>query len=203
MLICTDTFDRPLRLTDHLNLLATKPAPRKAFTASSLAAFIAAQGARIQAVAERIARVVSHTAGNSRPVLFLTGAKARPAGEDATVFAWMSAQFPGLQRVEATSMSEWLQTIATASCLVSGRFHHTIAAAMLGTPLIVLPSNTPKVSAVCDMLDLAPPLAGDGPQLDDLVAAGLQLALAGGAPVVPAATRESIRQLATNNFTGL
>jgi polysaccharide pyruvyl transferase WcaK-like protein len=156
-----------------------------------------------QETAERIARVVSHTAGNSRPVLFLTGAKARPAGEDATVFAWMSAQFPGLQRVEATSMSEWLQTIATASCLVSGRFHHTIAAAMLGTPLIVLPSNTPKVSAVCDMLDLAPPLAGDGPQLDDLVAAGLQLALDGSAPVVPPATCESIRQLATNNFAGL
>ena len=153
--------------------------------------------------AERIARVVSRVVGQSRPVLFLTGAKARPAGEDATVFAWMSAQFPGLRRLEATSMSEWLQTIASASCLVSGRFHHTIAAAMLETPLIVLPSNTPKVSAVCEMLGLPPPLAGDGPHLDDLVAAGLQLALDGGAPVVTATTREHVRQLAANNFTGL
>ncbi|HTZ20569.1 MAG TPA: hypothetical protein VMC06_06780, partial [Opitutaceae bacterium] len=91
----------------------------------------------------------------------------------------------------------------TASCLVSGRFHHTIAAAMLETPLLVLPSNTPKVSAACAMLGLAPPLAGEGPPLEEQIAAGLQLAWTGGAPRVTAATRESIRQLAMHNFTGL
>ena len=48
------------------------------------------------------------------------------------------------------TMSEWLDTIRSATLLVSGRFHYTIASCMLDTPCIVLDSNTPKNRAVCE-----------------------------------------------------
>jgi polysaccharide pyruvyl transferase WcaK-like protein len=35
-------------------------------------------------------------------------------------------------------MEIWLDTIASASLVVSGRFHHTIAAAVLGIPFIII-----------------------------------------------------------------
>ncbi len=46
----------------------------------------------------------------------------------------------------------WLRAIDDAALLVSGRFHHTIAAAFLDTPFIVMESNTPKISGLLDAL---------------------------------------------------
>ena len=46
-----------------------------------------------------------------------------------------------------------------ARLLVSGRFHHSIAAAALGTPFVVFNSNTPKIDGLMALLGHEPPLA--------------------------------------------
>jgi polysaccharide pyruvyl transferase WcaK-like protein len=55
--------------------------------------------------------------------------------------------------VNATSELEWLRTIASAELLVSGRFHHSIAAAFLDTPFIIMESNTPKIAGLMQRLE--------------------------------------------------
>ncbi len=64
----------------------------------------------------------------------------------------------GWQVVEATSLREWLTCIAQAQLLVSGRFHHTIAAAFLGVPCVLLESNTLKNLALAESLKIEPPI---------------------------------------------
>lgn len=85
-------------------------------------------------------------------VRVLSGAKSAQA-QDEKKFIELLTQFcPTITEVRANSMDSWLKTIAHANVLVSGRFHHTIAALTLGTPCAVLPSNTPKISAMLDTI---------------------------------------------------
>lgn len=53
----------------------------------------------------------------------------------------------------AKSLEDWLRCIEGSSLLISGRFHHSIAAACLGTNFIAFNSNTPKVEGLCMLLD--------------------------------------------------
>ena len=46
--------------------------------------------------------------------------------------------------------------IGSAACLISARFHHSLAAIAQQTPVIAFPSNTPKVEATVEMLGLEP-----------------------------------------------
>ena len=48
---------------------------------------------------------------------------------------------------------------------MSGRFHHSIAAAYLGTPFVLCASNTPKNNALLEELGLSKPLSYDEPEL--------------------------------------
>ncbi|MEO1575723.1 MAG: polysaccharide pyruvyl transferase family protein, partial [Pseudomonadota bacterium] len=83
------------------------------------------------------------------------GANAFPAvDESAFVNALWSACAEPLDLVLATSESDWLNQIANASLVVSARFHHSIAAAFLGTPFLVSQSNTPKIGGLLDRLSL-------------------------------------------------
>ena len=54
--------------------------------------------------------------------------------------------------ITADSLDDWLGYIEEASLVVSGRFHHSIAAASLKTNFIVLNSNTPKIEGLCQVL---------------------------------------------------
>lgn len=54
----------------------------------------------------------------------------------------------------AQSLDDWLHCIEESSLLISGRFHHSIAAACLGTSFIAFNSNTPKVEGLCMLLDV-------------------------------------------------
>jgi polysaccharide pyruvyl transferase WcaK-like protein len=155
-----------------------------------------------QAAARIMAGVARHAA-TGRRVLFLTGAKGSPAGEDATIYHWMATRMPALEWVNSRNMAEWLLAISSASCLVSGRFHHTIAAATLGTPVIVFPSNTPKVPAMCSMFGLSPPIPYDDPDLTGRVAEGVHEALQGRAGLVSREKMDEILAAGARNFEGL
>jgi len=85
---------------------------------------------------------------------FLTGAKAFVNTEDARIYEEMKRHCPALECVNALSMADWLNTLQNAACLVSARYHHTLAAASLGLPCVVFPSNTSKTNASLAMLGL-------------------------------------------------
>lgn len=155
-----------------------------------------AQAAQIAAAVGRITPDHRH--------LFISGAKAYPAREDALIYTQMRAVLPSLELRNAASLEEWATVIAEAECLVSARFHHTIAAAALGTPIVLCPSNTPKTTGLCTMLKLPPPcVAAADSELRPVVQESLEEALAGKSRTVTAQTQAEILGLAAHNFTGL
>jgi polysaccharide pyruvyl transferase WcaK-like protein len=112
-----------------------------------------------------------------RPVV-ITGAQADPAEEDSRfVTDLRSLDAHDWNYVEAKSLEEWLSAIGTADLLVSGRFHHTLAAFAMGTPFVMLNSNTPKMSALAAMLGTPEPIRYVDPNLESLLATRSQAAL--------------------------
>ena len=86
----------------------------------------------------------------------LLGSRAYMSAEDIA-FAERFANTPNtLNVVFAESENEWLQQIARSKLLVSGRFHHSVAATCLQTPFLLFNSNTPKNKALADRLDEYP-----------------------------------------------
>ena len=98
-------------------------------------------------------RVVTAVAGGQCSYLF--GANSFPAKDDIFVIQQLQKLLPnGVKLLHARSEVEWLSIISSADLLVSGRFHHSIAAACLGTPFVVMDSNTPKISGLMQQLEL-------------------------------------------------
>jgi hypothetical protein len=153
--------------------------------------------------AARVAAAVRPHLETGRRAFFLAGAKGFPAPEDARIHEWMRAGLPELEWLETRTMGAWLEAIGSASCLVSGRYHHSLAAATLGTPFVAFPSNTPKVDATCAFLELPPPIAYDDPAFIPKVTEGVAAALAGRAPQLSPAARQRMLDGAEANFAGL
>ncbi|MGV6852872.1 MAG: tetratricopeptide repeat protein [bacterium] len=102
-----------------------------------------------------IAELILWFSSQGYQVKILIGAAAFLSNDDQEFVKLISQQCKGhYQLLNATSENEWLREIGTASLLISGRFHHSIAAACLRTPLIMMESNTPKNNAIADMLNI-------------------------------------------------
>lgn len=85
----------------------------------------------------------------------LVGASAYLASDDVIFVSELQKHVAGQYTlVAATSESAWLDTLNGAAALISGRFHHSIAAACLGTPLLVASSNTFKIEGLLARLNL-------------------------------------------------
>ena len=93
-------------------------------------------------------------------VKILTGAKANPAPDETKFMGWMQPYINelGWQEINATSLIEWYQCIANSRLIISGRFHHSIAAFFQNTPLILMASNTPKNRALTETFNIYPPI---------------------------------------------
>jgi len=112
-----------------------------------------------------------------QPVV-VTGAQANPAADDARFLAALRDVEAGdWTYVEAGSLEEWLSTIGSAALLVSGRFHHTLAAFAMRTPFVMLNSNTPKMPALAQMLGAPEPILYRDPDLSGLLADRAERAL--------------------------
>ena len=131
--------------------------------------------------AEGLGAIVSYLHGmmaqGYTPVA-LSGAAAEPAVDELMFVKMLSAQLPELTHVVAQTMTEWLQYLQSAAILVSGRFHYTIAAAAMGTPCVVFDANTPKNIALSEDVGLPPPLSYTAPNLENILHARTQAALA-------------------------
>lgn len=106
-----------------------------------------------------------------RPAV-LTGAQAEPAADEAAFAEALRGHDTGdWTYLDAKSLEEWLSTIGSAALLVSGRFHHSLAAFALRTPFVMLHSNTRKMNALAAMLGTPEPLKYDDPDLGVLLEA--------------------------------
>jgi len=154
-----------------------------------------------QLQAQNFGRLLANFQTPSVRLVFLTGAKASVNLEDGRVYQEMLAQCPDLNLVTAPTMREWLDVIRHSACMVSARYHHTLAAVSLGVPTLVFPSNTPKIDASMAMLCMNHVLNIDHDldQVGELIQHALQQQLA---PVPPEHVR-SILDLCANNFVGL
>lgn len=136
-------------------------------------------------------------------VKILVGANAYPAADDASFVKALLPRLSGdCELVHARTETAWLQTIAEARLLISGRFHHSIAAATLGTPLLIGESNTGKLDGLVEVLGLAPEQVRFGPglPLPEQCAAMLDRPEVG---LVVREQRSALLALARNNFLGL
>lgn len=132
----------------------------------------------------------------------LTGAKASPALDDKMFIQALKQALPeGWVHVDAPTMAAWLEAIQSASLVVSGRFHYTIAACMLNTPCIVLDSNTPKNRAICEEAGMPAPLPYDSEGLEAALHERTRDAL--GKPPISSAIRDEWLSRAEKNFLGL
>lgn len=149
-------------------------------------------------------RLIELAHDQREPISVLIGAQANPARDDlAFVAALRQAEPAGWALIEAQSPGAWLDTIGGARLLVSGRFHHSLAALCLGTPFVALESNTPKLHAVTTMLELPAPLAYSSPTLTDEVVAAAEARLATYAPPVSRDVIERLVGMARLNVAGL
>jgi len=119
-----------------------------------------------QETIELYGRLIAALKEEGVTVEVLTGAAAYPAADDNNFIRLLSAHCPaGWRIVNARSLLEWLRCIGEAQLLISGRFHHTIAAVCMGTPFITFESNTPKISGIFELLGQPPPLSFNSPDL--------------------------------------
>ena len=145
-LTVTESFDcLPLFVRDHAELL--RPDRTRSVVIAGSAAWGATSAAH--AIGEFICKL--HASGVQPTVLI--GADAHLAADDVQ-FAEILQRVAGgrFQLLNATSELEWLRAIASARLLISGRFHHSIAAACVNTPFLLLESNTPKIAGLLQRL---------------------------------------------------
>jgi polysaccharide pyruvyl transferase WcaK-like protein len=127
----------------------------------------------------------------------LVGAKEFPAADDKDLIEKLFTS--GLIDCgvhHALSLNEWLERIESAEVFISGRFHHTIAAAYLGTPFILLNSNTPKNYALAREFNVDLPEPFDDPA----VAMRLQRLFDRGGSKVSEEILERLLGLSERNF---
>ncbi|MDA0831739.1 MAG: polysaccharide pyruvyl transferase family protein [Planctomycetota bacterium] len=119
-----------------------------------------------------LAHVMEQVTKRGYDVNVLIGAKSDLAGDDLRFVERLWAHT--IDRVdwtliEAQSLQEWFDTFHRASLLISGRFHHTIAASCLGVPVVMCESNTLKNQALAEMLSIASPIDYDVPEFRNVL----------------------------------
>lgn len=147
----------PLYITEHYRFKGTKD-PKILVLAGS----VAWNETRLPKLVSYLERMQQ----KGFQIRVLIGAKANIAEDDIAFVEHLKQSFSGeWESINAKTMEEWLDVIAGAGLLVSGRFHHTIAATILETACVVLNSNTPKMDALMEIVKMPLPLSYDDPEL--------------------------------------
>jgi polysaccharide pyruvyl transferase WcaK-like protein len=152
---------------------------------------------------KQLCRYVESLSAAGFEIKVLVGAADFPSKDDQTFVNVLKTHCKApWELITATSMEEWLDTINHGTFLLSGRFHHSIAAFCLNTPFIALNSNTHKVHAICAMLEQAEPLLFSDPQLFDHLMLRTNAILSN--PNIDNEMKiDEICELAQRNFDGL
>ncbi len=193
----TQSFDcLPLFISNHVQELAT---PRECRLVLAGSVQLSAQ------LLDLLVNAAELAIKNDYSVDVLVGAKASLAADDVHLLGLLQQRLRGRYTlVAATTEADWLHTIARANLLISGRFHHSIAAACLGTPFLVTASNTQKIDGLLKRLGLSPDTAWL--PLDDIPKAceRIEALLHNPRPEPVSAKRlHDLQELALRNFYGL
>ncbi len=184
----------PLYIRNHYR--NTKKADEKTLLVAGSVAF-STEGA------EKLCRYLEAMSERDFKIKVLIGAAAFPAKDDQEFVEFLRGNCGApYELINASSIEEWLDEINHATFLVSGRFHHSIAAFCLNTPFIALNSNTHKVHALCSFLDQPEPLLYSDPQLLDQLLSKTREILASSTVNNEVKVAE-ICLLADKNFSGL
>ena len=140
---------------------------------------------------------------NPTPVVYLIGAQSHPALDDIKTRQVLTEAVPNINVLTARTFKEWSNAIAQASCVVSGRFHHSIAALCLGTPIVVFHARTPKIAGLCEKLSLDPPLSITDPNQTETALNQIKAALETHNRPIDEQAIQSLRDSAAHNFDGL
>ena len=94
---------------------------------------------------------------NKRKILFLySEIKNSPCIDDMHLYRYLKSELLNynikIQLYKATDLDDWLSVIKNTSMLISGRFHHSIAAFMFDRPFVAFKTNTPKLEAILGMM---------------------------------------------------
>lgn len=164
---------------------------------------VAGSVAYSEAGAKELCRYMEVMAERGFKIKVLIGAAAFPAQDDQAFVKFLETNCKGpWNLIVAASLEEWLDTINHATLLVSGRFHHSIAAFCLNTPFIALNSNTHKVHSICSLLEQPEPILYSDPQLLEHLLQRTEAIIA--SPIVHNEVKVAeLCQMAERNFDGL
>lgn len=133
-------------------------------------------------------------------IRFLAGARRREPPEDFRfVEALWQARFD-VEILRPQTIQEWLDAVRGAQLMVTGRFHHLVAAAYFGTPVVTLRSNTPKSEGVCQMLGFAPPLVCSEACFPTSLAEAIEMARTGNGDKSTPNQQRALVELASRNL---
>lgn len=107
-----------------------------------------------------LAEAAKLTLPASAPLLFLNGGPRQDPIEERTLAQAMTDIEPRIQLAATLPYAgdddlrahRWLEAIANARLIITGRYHHVVAALYFGTPIIALASHTPKIEGTYDLL---------------------------------------------------
>jgi Tfp pilus assembly protein PilF/polysaccharide pyruvyl transferase WcaK-like protein len=204
----TLSFDcLPLYLQRHPPRRAAGGSPTGAPTATPPTRRVVLAGS-VELSAKRLATLIAlaeRCLAEGCAIELLVGANAFPAADDEVFVNAVHARLRGRYTlVDARSEAAWLATLADAALLISGRFHHTIAAAFQRTPVAVAASNTRKIDGLLESLGL--PAADVWLDLDapeQAIACVRRLLREPWRGLASDATLEALRARALLNFSGL
>lgn len=115
----------------------------------------------------KLCKVLNEKISQGYEVCFLQSATSNPSQDDIDMIKYLkSIMGDNLKVLLAPTLDVWLQEIERATLLISGRFHHSIAASCLGTNFVILNSNTPKNSGLTAALGLGATLIFGDPNLE-------------------------------------
>lgn len=138
---------------------------------------------------------------NNVEVGILTGASDHMAKDDNAFLETLSKYDCEWKNIKTNSLIEWYDAISTASVLISGRFHHSIAAAFLNTPFLLFNSNTLKNTALCETFKVQGPYSFDEAGLCEMLLKKVENIQTH--DVIEPEILNKLMQRANNNFKGL
>lgn len=110
---------------------------------------------------EELSKFIKQLNRNNVEVGVITGASNHMAKDDDAFLETLRKYDCEWQNIRTNSLNEWYDAISTSSILISGRFHHSIAAAFLNTPFVLFNSNTLKNTALCETFKIKGPYSFD------------------------------------------
>ena len=150
---------------------------------------------------EEFSKFIRHLNRNNIEVGIITGASNHIAKDDEAFLETLRKYDCEWQNIRTDSLIEWYDAISTSSVLISGRFHHSIAAAFLNTPFLLFDSNTLKNTALCETFKIDGPYSFDDHGLYEMLLQKVENIQAHN--VVEPEILNQLIERANNNFIGL